>query len=195
MREEIEKVLSRPTGSERLDLPSHASATSSRQTDREMLETKVKRSRETQALVAMAVGLAFLLQMAFVSLHLAGNHHFIGSESPERGPFEAESVSGNAGHGHDGHAHRGHRHGSEDSRPDDPDPEHDPHPAQDHIDEFFELAESTPPSQGCHALLPQGVVALDPLLPQVRRVEELVTPPRPPPPRSSPPSRAPPIVT
>lgn len=142
------------------------------------------RGRTSQAVVAAIVALAFALQTAFVPLHLARNDHVL--------PVAAEAhVHGLGSIAHEDH---GPRHDGRHSASDDAEPDHEPHPVADHLDQLAEPA--TPPTFGPTdvALAPPALPMLPPEAPTSVGAGEPESCPRPPPPRDAAPPRAPPIV-
>lgn len=142
------------------------------------------RDSTSQAIVAAIVGLAFVLQMAFVPLHLAWNDHVL------------PGVTGVHVHtlGLLAHENDGHRHDRRHSESDDRESDHEPHPVADHLDQLAEPA--TPPTLGHTVLVlaPQALTILPQDMPASVGVDEPESCPRPPPPRDAAPARAPPIV-
>jgi hypothetical protein len=138
----------------------------------------------SQAIVAAIVGLAFVLQVSFVPLHLAWNDHVL------PGASEAHVHT----HGPLAHESDGHRHGGSHSESDDPESDHEPHPVADHTDQLAEPA--TPPTFGHTdpALAPRAFTILPQDMPTSVAMGEPDSCPRPPPPRDAAPARAPPIV-
>jgi len=139
------------------------------------------RRRANQAIVAAIVGLAFVLQMTFVPLHLARNDHVLSNPSGAHVHTHGLLTREDHGHRHD----RTHTGSGDD---------HEPHPVADHLDQLAEPA--TPPTFG-HTelgLAPRAFAALALDIPTSRCVGEPESCPRPPPPRDAAPPRAPPIV-
>lgn len=141
-----------------------------------------------RALVAALVGIGFVLQQLVVPLHLAQNDHVHGGAREPHVPLHVHS------HGPGAHGHDGHRHDRGLLAPGGSEPDHEPHPAADHLDQLAEPALPQTPADLLVAPAPAGagIVLLDgPALSLAERPEPA---PRPPPPRDAAAPRAPPIV-
>jgi len=137
-----------------------------------------------RAIVAASVALSFVLESAFVPLHLALNDHVLAG------------TSGAHVHTHGALAHEddGHRHDGGHSKPGQPESDHEPHPAADHRDQ---LAEPAVPPNFAHvslALAPRALTILPADARSSIRADEPDSCPRPPPPRDAARPRAPPIL-
>ncbi len=137
-----------------------------------------------QAIVAAIAGLAFVLEIAFVPLHLAWNDHVLSGASGAHVHTHGPLV-----HGGDAHRHEG-RHWESD----DPKSDHEPHSVADHLDQLVQPPVPSTFGHASLALAPQGLRILPPDSSTCTRAEEPESYPRPPPPSDAAPPRAPPIA-